>query len=256
MMDYTTIISIAGFILVLVLLVLLRAKNSKFEVKTTDIAVAVLPVVFFLLVTGKIQKFEFGEFRLETVFREASATAVASQVAELTGLPSEPISINPKLGVDQIPRLIKNKTEGLQFRLGYGHYWAPAIKEYLTELTQYPYLQYIIIEKQDGTFFAMAHAQEFAALLTKPDTSYTTKDFERSLNTADEKSLEQVPGLIFVDNAIKETTDKSQALQKMEALNVDTLPVLSEEGRFTGIVNQSRLTASLIIDVSKQLKGE
>ena len=255
-MDYTIFITIAGFIVILALLVFLRTRHTKFEVKPADIAVAILPVLIFLLVTGKIQKFEIGEFKLETVFREASTTAIASQVTPLTGLPSEPIRTDRKRGVEDIPRLIREKTEGLRFRLGYGRYWGPAIEGYLVELAKYPFLHYVIIENHDGTFFAMANAQEFTALLTKPDSPYTAKHFERSLNSADKDSLRKLPGFIFSESAVQETTDKSQALQRMESLNVDTLPVVTEDNRFAGVVNQSRLTASLIIDVAKQLKGE
>jgi len=57
-----------------------------------------------------------------------------------------------------------------------------------------------------------------------------------------------------VDAVNERTTDKSQALQKMELLNVDTLPVVNDNGQFVGVVDRSRLTASFLIDVSKQLK--
>jgi len=43
----------------------------------------------------------------------------------------------------------------------------------------------------------------------------------------------------------------------MEAQNVDTLPVVDDVdniNRFVGIVNRSRLTASLLIDMSEKLK--
>ena len=45
-------ISVGTFIAILGILVLLRAKNSKYEVRPTDIVVAVLPIVIFLLVPG------------------------------------------------------------------------------------------------------------------------------------------------------------------------------------------------------------
>ena len=40
----------------------------------------------------------------------------------------------------------------------------------------------------------------------------------------------------------------------MEKLNIDTLPVVDKEGKFTGIVDRARLTASLIIEVADKLK--
>src|SRR4051794_11813030 len=52
-MDGTVAGSIAVFAVILALLVVLRARDSKFEVRPTDIVVAILPIVIFLLVTGK-----------------------------------------------------------------------------------------------------------------------------------------------------------------------------------------------------------
>lgn len=69
----TIIPSVGGFIAILALLVLLRAKSSRFEVKPMDIivaVVAVVPVVLFLLLTGKLQTFEIGEggLKIEAAF--------------------------------------------------------------------------------------------------------------------------------------------------------------------------------------------
>jgi hypothetical protein len=79
-MDMMIPLSVGSFVLILALLVLIRAKNSRFEVKPADIVVAVVPVIVFLLVTGKLQKFEIGEggVKIETAFVKASTSAIAS----------------------------------------------------------------------------------------------------------------------------------------------------------------------------------
>lgn len=256
-MEPTTIaISVGTFIAILGILVLLRAKNSKYEVRPTDIVVAVLPIVIFLLVMGKIQRFEFGDLKIESAFVKASTSSIASQVTPLRSLPSESVRIDPKLGVSEIPHLIEKKTEGLLFRLGHGGYWGPAIEEYLGSLVKYPFLRYIIMEDKDGTFFALADARELTALLMGANPPYTSKELAQWLNLSDKSSLKKLPGFISSESAVSETTDKSQALQLMESLNADNLPVINKDKRFAGIVNRSRLTASLIIDVAKQLKGD
>ena len=63
-----------------------------------------------------------------------------------------------------------------------------------------------------------------------------------------------MPGFIASKDAVTKETDKGQALRKMEKLNVETLPVVDKMKHFAGIVNRSRLTASLLIDVSENLK--
>src|SRR6266446_3661894 len=187
-MDHTVGISIAAFVVVLTLLILVRAANTKYEVKATDIVVAILPVVIFLLVTGKIQKFEMGELKIETAFVKASSSAIAAQVTPLTGLPSEPIQIDPKLGIDEIPRLIEKKTQGLLFRLGYGGYYGPAIRDYVVLLTKQPFLKYVIIENPDKSFFALADARALADVLSGTNPSYTADAIASWLNSADRTS--------------------------------------------------------------------
>jgi len=255
-MDITVGLSIGSFLITLVLLVLLRARNSRFEIRPADIVVAILPIVVFLLVTGKLQKLEITEsgVKIETAFNKASASPIVKQVTPLTGLPSVPIRIDPKRGVEDIPQLISRKTEGLLFRLGHGGYYGSAIKDYFVLLAKQPFLKYLVIENPDGTFFAMANARELTELFQAKHPPYKAEDFAYWLNYANKKAFAQLPGFISSDNAVRKDADKGQVLRKMETLNVDTLPVIDNNSRFAGIINRSRLTASFLIDVAENLK--
>ncbi|WP_456403406.1 hypothetical protein, partial [Hydrogenimonas sp.] len=62
------------------------------------------------------------------------------------------------------------------------------------------------------------------------------------------------PGFIALENAITEKTDKRSALQLMDRLDRDFLPVVDETKRFVGVVKRSRLTASLIVDVANRIE--
>jgi hypothetical protein len=257
-MAITTLLSIGSFVLILAALVWVRASNSRFEVKPSDIVVAVVPIVVFLLVTGKLQKFEIGEggVKIETAFVDASASAITAQVTPLTGLPTQPIEINPKAGVADIPALIERKTEGLLFRIGHGGYYGPAIMEYLARLTREPFLKYLIIENKDGTFFGIVNARELAALFQAGRGAYTPDDLANWLNRGDAARLATLPGFIAAADALNQASDKGQALVRMEALNVATLPVIDDNRRYVGMVDRSRLTASLLIDVARNLEAK
>lgn len=255
-MALTIAYSVGSFILILVALVLLRLKNSRFEVKPSDIVVSVLPVLVFLLVTGRLQKFEIGEsgLKIETAFVAASSSAIAPQVTPLTGLPTQQIEVDPKGGVGDIPRLLELKTEALSFRLGRGGYYVgPAIEQYLVQLSKGPYLKFVIIENADGSFFGSADARDLAALFQAPRSDYSAGDVAQWLNTDDTKALARLPGFVGAQTALTSRADKAEALTRMETANVDTLPVVDERNRYIGIVNRSRLTASLLIDVSSSL---
>jgi hypothetical protein len=256
-MDPTIAFSVGSFVLILVVLVLLRAKSSRFEVKPADIVVAVVPVVVFLLVTGKLQKFEIGEggVKIETAFVKASASTIESQVTPLSGLTVEALRLNPKMAVSELPRLVESETEGLTFRIGHGGYWGPAIAEYFVTLSRQPFLKYVIIENPDGTFFGLANARPLAEFFElRFQAPITADQFAKWLNSSDTKALTQLPDFIGAGDAVSQETDKYQALLKMETLNVDRLPAVNEKKHFVGMVDRSRLTASLLIDVANNLK--
>ncbi len=255
-MNATILLSVGSFVLILAVLVLLRAKSARFEVKPADIVVAVVPVVVFLLVTGKLQKFEIGEggVKIETAFVQASASTIEKQVTPLVGIPAEPVRLGPKGGVNEIPRLLESETEGLTFRLGHGGYWGPAIAEYFAALSRQPFLKYVIIEDRDGRFFGLANARELAEFFQEGyEVPVNADQFAKELNESDTKALAKLPGFIGSADAVSKGTDKYQALLKMETLNVDRLPATNEAGRFAGMVERSRLTASLLIDVASNL---
>lgn len=145
----TLMIALGGFILLLVMLVALRAKTgNKFEIRNSDIVLALIPVALWLFLTGKIQEFAFGDFKIVAAVKEASKSPVAPQVTEL---PVESVRMDPKGGIQEIPELMKKKSQALSFRMGHGGYWGPAISEYLNVLTQNPFLRYIIINNSDGS---------------------------------------------------------------------------------------------------------
>lgn len=248
----TLLIAIGGFILLLAALVVLRAKTgNKFEIKNSDIVLALIPIALWLFLTGEIQEFAFGDIKIVKAFNEASQSPVAPQV---TQLPVENVQMDPKRGVGDIPRLIESKSQALSFRLGHGGYFGPAISRYLEELTQYPFLRYIVIENSDGSFFGMTDARQIAAIIRGPRGSSFAREFADWLNSSNKAKIGELPGFISSKDALKKDADRFRALQIMESLDVHTLPVINDAGKFVGIVDRSNLTASMLIDISQRLQ--
>jgi hypothetical protein len=70
-MYFTIIISLAIFFAILFAIILFRLKAKTFEIKAVDLAVAILPVIIYLLLTGNIPKLEIGDIlKIETAFKE------------------------------------------------------------------------------------------------------------------------------------------------------------------------------------------
>jgi len=89
------------------------------------------------------------------------------------------------------------------------------------------------------------------------DIGFSFRQFADAVNhgtDADRDRLSQLPGFLPASAAVAPDSDKRDVLSKMESLKVDWLPVVGKDGHVVGVVDQSRLTASLILDVSNLLQ--
>jgi hypothetical protein len=242
--------------------VIVRAKSEgKYEIKVIDLGLALLPVSFWLVGTGKIQKLNVGGVELETAqaFLGASEQPIGSQVALTSPLSIEDVVQTVERGGKadeaQIPRLIKKKTEALEFRLGHGGYWGPAVQTYFESLDAHTFFRYAIIYYQDGTLFGVFEAKYLLGYFREQGRS-AYQMFAEQLNQPSEQSLQRLkalPGFIPGEYAVTSIADKRSVLEKMEDLKRDTLPVVDSNRRFVGMVERTQLTASLILDVTKKL---
>ena len=90
----------------------------------------------------------------------------------------------------------------------------------------------------------------------KGDKAYIA--FANDLNKGDnsaQQHLAELPSFIAGQYAVTTKTDKRSALKAMEQHHVTALPVVDEKGRFVGMIDRARLTASLIIEVTDQLEN-
>ena len=247
-----TLIAVVVFIALVAILTWFRASTaSKFEIKTSDIALALVPVALWMLFTGKVQELAVGDVKIVTAIREASASPIKNQV---TPLPVANLRMDPKEGIEQIPAMLQKKTEALSFQLGHGGYYGPAIAEYLRQLAPSPSFRYVVISGPDGKFVGLIDGRQLSAVLTA-ERSRAAEDFASNLNRRDAEAILRLPGIIAQDKAITKQTDKRKALMQMETLDVQTLPVVDDAGKFVGIVDRSKLTASILIEIAEKVGG-
>ncbi len=199
--------------------------------------------------TGKLRVLEFGGLKMESAFVQASQQAVGTEV---DSLPVEPIEPDRKEGVGSIDRLIADKSRALSFDLGYRGYAGYAIAEYLKTLTQHPYLQYLVIKNQDGSFAGMADARQTEQLIENHQLSPDA--LARWLGEGDRSTLaNSLPGWIGSKDALQSTARRREALEQMNSLNAESLPVVSG-GVFVGVVERSRVTAGMLVEIARKLE--
>jgi len=59
--------------------------------------------------------------------------------------------------------------------------------------------------------------------------------------------------MLTLNDAIKPTTSKYQALESMQKLETTFLPVIDNEDYFSGIIQMEQLSTSLLMDISRKL---
>lgn len=258
-----TILLLSGLALFILSIAVRSKTGSRYEIKGIDLALVLVPFLAWLLVTGRIERIAIGGVEVEVAetFLTASSAPIESQVTRASPLTIddvvETVELATKGGVDRIPRLIESKTEALEFTLKHGGYWGPAIREYFESLTAYAFLRYAIIHQQDGTLFGVFDARDLVRYFREQGLR-TYDDFARHLNAGDTRSLQHLkdlPGFLPGEYAVTPNENKRSVLEQMEKRNSETLPVVDSQRRFVGMVERTRLTASLIIEVAQKLEG-
>lgn len=255
-----------GIALVIASIRLRAAFDGKYEIKTIDLVLIVIPLLLFGIATGKIKDLEV--FGVKTDFSELTTVANAKIDKQVSEIPESQVTIVPENNVSdvverrdqslkgsasEIPRLVREKTQVLSFRLGENRYLSNTTRQYFERLYDSSYLRFIVIDNGDGSLFGMYAAAEIVPALRFMDNGYA--DFAGWLNEGNAQALIELPGFVPAGHAVTATTSKREALEKMEELDRAILPVVNENQRFVGTVDRAKLTASLLLAVMENSQG-
>jgi CBS domain-containing protein len=246
------IASILLFILLLAVIVLLRHKfGEKFEIKNTDIILALLPIVIWLLLSGKLTSLQFGDLKFETVFNKAKNEAVVNQVYDL---PVTSIIGVDKARITEIDRIIRSNPQALNFVLGDKSYVADVVNQYFLQLSGST-VKYIVFETGNREFAGLITLGELNLQLSGHGApgQFSTEELVHWIISGDTDKISSIKGILTRSTSITKESSKQSALEMMEKNNTDIVPVVDKNNRLTGVVERSRLTASLLLDISKSL---
>ena len=264
MQKSTIIVLIAcGSVLVLGSLLLRVLSGGKYEIKTIDLVFLLIPLLVVALVTGKLKGVDlFGvKADLSELWAAAAQTKIEGQVAPMAPATVQDVvqavEMVSKGGTEELQRLLQRNIEALEFKLGYGGYYGPAIKQYFDALSGGPSLRVIVINGPDRKLFGVYEASDLVGYLrVAGERGY--EQFQTLLNSGTETAraeLAKLPGFISGDDAVTAMISKRDALTRMEQLDVDILPVVDEQQRFIGTVQRSKLTAGLILQITDKLES-
>ena len=186
---------------------------------------------------------------------EAADRPITNQVAPL---PIAPVEVAAKGGLGEIPALVARGIAALEFQLGLGGYVGEIIREYFAALTVSPAFRYVVITNPDGTLFGIMDAHRLNAVLGSRTGSASWSTFADLLNRNNPAGIADLGsryGFVAASSAVAPMADKRMVLEQMEKLNADWLPVVDENRKFVGVVDRSRVVASLILEVDNRLRN-
>ena len=251
-----------GIVLVVSSLLLRVLSGGKYEIKTIDLVFLIIPLLVAALATGKLKGLDlFGvKADLSALWTEAAQTKIEGQVGPAPAPVQDIVHVMEmasKGGINELQQLIKRNIEALEFKLGAGGYYGPAIRTYLEALSGSSHLRTVVVNNQDGKLFGIYNAADLIGYLrVTGEEGYA--QFQQLLNSGSEEAqagLAKLPGFVGADQAVTVRTSKRDALARMEKRNTDSLPVVDEQQHFIGTVERAKLTASLILAVSDKLEG-
>jgi hypothetical protein len=227
--------------------------GQKFE--PSAIIVSVLPVLLWLLLTGRITGFKAFGVEFKAAIRQASRQIIRPERIQF-----EQIEEYLKGSRDNIPTYVERKVSGLTFNLAQKSYYnAEIMRDYLDELRRHSFFRWITFVDADGRFVGLIPAdvfQQFAAHDWFDWTNgRTTSGYDLIKRKIEAEDLSDLPGLIGSALALSVGDTKQVALSKFRDTDSNYLPVVDNHRKLVGVVNRGRLNNEVLGSILEAAQG-
>jgi len=238
-------ILVAGGVFVLGLILAVAINRMKLGDSATLITLLLTPLLAYLIASGKLQEFTApGGWGAK--FREAAQATVTPTPTALTPLSQavQQFDIVAKGGLAELQglgaKLQRNKPIALTFQLGQQGYDVDITTKYVEFLLLTDRQMSVLIVDQDRRFVVMTEGSTMLTLLKQGQGQQITS----AISGSRKDYLLNLPG--FHVNSVKATDSNAAALEKMRVENTQSIVVVDNDNRPTGIVKRDEIVARLI----------
>ena len=223
------------FFLILVGLAFINYRvNREFKIETSWLALALTPVLIWLLTTQQLA--EFSGFGLAFKLKEVTSTAVSLQI-DGNQIKPEQISRDTKEGLGKIEKFKRNRVAAIKFELGRkGYYLNSAIERYLRELTPLSFFKYVLFESKSGEFKGIISGTKLLEEMRSGRINLVKLIESGDISTINDIST----------TAIATGSSKQKSLQLMDKYGLSELPVVDDSNVFVGVVERGKITSSIV----------
>lgn len=204
----------------------------------TLVGISLVPLLFFLVVTGRLQRFSGGGF--EIVLQEQARKFVSPDASEEVHEYIDPERLSPKRRMSELEMVAESEPTALTLELGReGFYSLEAIEDYLETVET---LRYVVFTDADGQFEGYATVDDFSQLVKNG-----------GFDVIDEIETDEITDREIVrTDAIGSDTTNRDCLRKMDAGDVTELAVIGSDEQFVGVVTQDAIIRNLMSSAIKE----
>jgi hypothetical protein len=240
--------TLVAAIVVAAILYRLGQSDRKFE--TNSILIAVLPVLFWLLVSGRLASFKAFGIELNSAIRRVSSERITADrnLMASSAIEFEPVDPGTKDKVGKIGSYIARRVPAISFQLGkLDYYDAGAIQKYLDDLSPHSFFKWIVFQYQDGRFGGLMPARKLQAFGESLQRGWP--GYEAIKNKIEQESVHGLPGFIGPEHALSVASTKGQAIARFGKTDLDELPVVDGNDRFVGVLNRGQLLGGVLSSI-------
>jgi hypothetical protein len=216
-MSAEVLLFIAFFVILGALGALNLKINKVFKIEATWIAVALAPVIIWLLTTDRLT--EMAGFGLELKLNRAA---------------SEPIA-------DRLEQMVRNQTPVMTLQLErLDYYRADAIEAYLDRLTGHGFFKYVVFENADRSFAGLASGEAMLGRVRAEGSAFVERIEAGDLTAWPEVVTQSVP---------RSGTQQDALAALRSGAEVQAVPVVDDQRRFVGVVYPDRILADILAEL-------
>lgn len=220
-------------------------------IETNSILIAVLPVVIWLLVAGKITSFKAFGVELKSAINQLSKETIDTDSGLLASskIDYEAVESNPKEDVSQIQSFIRRRVPALSFEIRRKNYYTTeAIEQWISQLSDHDFFKWVIFLDNKGRFAGLIPRDKLRTLGVRW-LENGTRGYDSIKQRIENHNVHDLPGFIGPESAVTASHTKGEAIEKFSKLEADDLPVVDADRKFAGVLNRGKLHSSLLASI-------
>ncbi len=228
------------------------------------VSVVLIPVLLYLILSGKLQEFSGGGLSLK--FTDVARKPLDESNTDSID-PRDVESLAKEAGDEASIRELQRKLQHvsrskyivLTVTLGGHYYKTKALLAYLREFAKHPNFKFLVVLKQNGAVFAYISGWRVIQILEMHQQEQQQKQsrsnvqesgFVVALNEGWEQELLDY-GL--VQTTLRTTDTNITALKEMTDLKMDALIVMDDEHMLKGVVDREQVLSKLMLAINKSV---